>query len=391
MTNIALFRSTSSPLVRGSLFYLGFWGMVGCFMPFINVYYANQLKFTGLEIGFIAIFGPLMTVICAMPVSALADRRRWRIKILTVSLIIYGVLLIIAPISQTFKAWVILGLAMAAVFSPVIPIADSMIARMSTRHGLNYGTMRLWGSFGFAVMSISCGYVWEQLGFWAMFAVASLAILPILFFVSMLEEGEPYRETATGAPVLSEIGQDKGFMVLLGTSFLIGTAITNSSIFDGIYMGYLGGNQFLVGMLFGVAALSELPAMHFSGQIIDRFGGFKSLLLAYGLMALAFLGYVIAWHPWILLLMAAIKGSGFGLFYTGTIRIITTRTPEHWASTVQAMLMTSAFGFAPLLANPLGGQLADSFGLIVVYAFGSGAAILAGVILIYAQWRGLFR
>jgi len=391
MTSIATFRNSMSPLFRGSLFYLTFWGMVGSFMPFLNVYFTTQLGFTGRQIGLISTFGPLMMVICAMPVSALADRHRWRIRISTFALTIYGMLLLIAPLPQTFMVWVILMLAMSVVFSPVIPIADSVIARMAVRHQLNYGTMRLWGSFGFAVMSISCGAMWDRFGFWAMFTVASISVLPVLVFVSMLEEGPPRLETSQASPHFRELFHDGGFIVLLITSFLIGTAVTNSSVFDGIYMQHLGGSQFLVGLMFGFAAFSELPSMQFSNQIIDRLGGFKTLLIAYGLISLAFLGYALAWHPWLLLLTAMLKGSGFGLFYTGTIRLITARTPEHWASTVQAMLMTSAFGLAPLLANPLGGELYDRFGPASVFFAASLAAFIAMGILILAQIRGLLR
>jgi MFS family permease len=332
-----------------------------------------------------------MTVICAMPVSALADRRRWRIPIITGAFIMYGVLLMIAPLPQTFMVWAVLALALAIVFSPIISIADSTIARMAIRHHLNYGTMRLWGSFGFAVMSISCGAIWEHFGFSAMFIVASLAVLPVLIFASMLEEGPPRLETSHAFPPFAEIFHDKGFIVLLITSFLIGTAITNSGVFDGIYMQHLGGNQFLVGLLFGLSAFSELPGMQFTERIVGRLGSFKTLLITYGLISLAYLGYALAWHPWLLLLMAMLKGSGFGLFYTSTIRLITARTPEHWASTVQAMLMTSAFGLAPLLANPLGGELYDRFGPESVYWAGSFAALMAMGILIFAQIRGLLR
>jgi PPP family 3-phenylpropionic acid transporter len=222
--------------------------------------------------------------------------------------------------------------------------------------------------------------LWQQLGFEAMFVIAGIAFLPALFFASSLEEGRG--EAGEQVKVsLWEIRHDIGLVILVVASFLVGATIHLSLVFDGIYMNYLGGTQVLVGLMFGVTAFSELPAMHYSLAFIRRLGGPATLLLACSLLMLAFVGYTLAWQAWMLLVTAMIKGLGFGLFWVSTIRLTNERTPESWASTVQSILTASSFGLAPLLASPLSGELYDRFGPKAVFVCGS--LLVGGSTLIF--------
>jgi PPP family 3-phenylpropionic acid transporter len=267
-----------------------------------------------------------------------------------------------------------------------MPIADSLIARMSARHGLNYGSMRLWGSFGFATVAIACGALWQQIGFAPMFGLASLMFIPVIWYATFLQES-PGVDVQARRPV-SVIAQDPGLVALLLTAFLVGLALAMAIIFEGIYMDFLGGSKLLIGLLSGTAAFSELPTMHYSGLIARYLRGPKTLLLAYGLMGLAYLGYTLAWAPSVLLLLGAVKGLGFGLYFVSTVRLVDARAPEEWASTAQAMLTAGSFGLAPLIAGPLGGVIYDAFGPAAVFVVGAAAVGLAAVVLLLATVRG---
>jgi hypothetical protein len=55
-------------------------------------------------------------------------------------------------------------LVLAVFLTPFTSIGDGLVARMAHRNGFNYGGMRLWGSFGFAVSAAVCGATWQSLG-----------------------------------------------------------------------------------------------------------------------------------------------------------------------------------------------------------------------------------
>lgn len=379
-----IFSTPLNPISRGSLYYLGFWGGMGVFMPFINVHFAD-LGLNGRQIGLLSALVPLMTLVYAPPLSALADRRRWRVPLLR--RLIVGLILtfFLIGFARTFVALALLMALLSLFLSPIVPIADSLIARMSVRYRINYGSMRLWGSFGFAVMAISCGALWQQVGFGPMFILTSLLFVPLVWLANLLEEGPLIGREAR--PPLMALARDRGLVAILGASFLVGLSFGVTVAFEGMYMDYLGGSKLLLGLLPGLAALTEMSTMYYGGLVAQRLASTRTLLLAYGLLGCAFLGYALAATPGMLLLFAVMKGLGFGLFFVTTVRLVAERAPEAWSSTAQAALIAAIFGLAPLIAGPVGGMVFDALGPAAVFVGGSAAVGLAALVLVLATAR----
>ncbi len=382
---LSTLASSFSPLRRGSLFYLFFFGSAGIFIPFINVYYLD-LGFTGQQVGLIATLSPLMMVLFAAPLAALADRRRWRVRILQGALTGVMVTIFLLGFPRTFAAIAILATLMAFFFSPVLSIGDSLVARMAARHNLNYGSMRLWGSIGFASSAVLFGALWQQVGFQAMFVVGSLAFIAMIWIAGQQEEG-PEMAAQERKPI-SDLLRDTGMVIILAASFLVGIALGLSIAFESIYMNYLGGGELMIGMLSGFSAFSELPTMRYGNVIVQRVRGPKALLLSYGLMGSAYLGYVFIRAPWALLLLAAVKGLGFGLFFTTTVRLVNERAPAEWSATAQALVTVGMFGLAPLVAGPLGGWVHDAVGPPAIFIGACAAIGCAVLVMLFAILRG---
>ncbi len=384
------FHSQLRPVARGSLFYFGFFGAMGMFLPFLTVYFRHDLGFSGRQIGILSLIQPVMLLLIAIPVAALADHRRWRVSLLQTSILGAAIMLIVSMFPRSFLAWIGCRSLMALFAGPAIPLADSMIARMALTHKLNYGSMRLWGSLSFAVMAAGCGVVWEQTELRLMLPLTGLAFLFVVISARLLEEGPPRNTDAPKVGMWHILRNDMRLTVLTLTSFLIGASIYMSVVFDGIYMTHLGGAQSMIGFMFGLTAFSELPTMHYNQTLIRRFGGPKTLLLACTLMLTAFIGYSLAWQPWMLLLTAAMKGLGFGLFWASNVRLTSERSPEHLTSTVQSIVTTASFGVAPIIVSPVSGELFDAFGPRSIFFATSACTSGAALILIIALARGIF-
>ncbi|MBL7162025.1 MAG: MFS transporter [Anaerolineales bacterium] len=386
MIKILTRRDSLSPMLRGSLFYLGFFSSAAIFVPFLNVYYI-ELGVTGSQIGLLAALSPLMTLMFATPLSALADRRRWRVRILQGSLAGVSLVIFLLRFPRTFMTIAPLNMLFAVFLSPILSIADSLIARMANRRALNYGSMRLWGSVGFATSAIIFGALWQHFGFAPMFVVGSLAFIPMIWVAGLQEEG-PVTEQRSRPPI-SALGRDLGLVVILVATFLVGISTSLAFAFEGIYMRYLGGGQLLIGAFISASAFSEILTMRYGTRIAERLRGPRALLLAYGLMGIAFLGYVLVRTPWMLLLLAGFKGLGFGLFFTNTVHTINQRAPVEWASTAQSLMTVGMFGLAPLIAGPLGGVIHDTVGPPAIFVVGCIAVGLAAFVLIFANRRGV--
>ncbi|MDQ3249528.1 MAG: MFS transporter [Chloroflexota bacterium] len=376
-----------SPANRGALYYFVYWGATGIYEPFLNVHFAD-IGLSRFEIGLLAALFPLITLMVAPPLSALADRLRQRRRTMALLLIGFAPTLFLTGLPRTFTLLILVVSLLAFFRGPITPIGDSLISRMAERHGLNFGSMRLWGSLGFAIISTTAGLFWAAWGATVMFAVAGLLFLPVIGLTLLLEEGVPV-EHHLRRP-LRELLRSPALRVLLATSFLMGAAMSIVFNFEGIYLQTLGGSQFMIGLLFGLIALCELPPMYFAALLRRRLGGAQTLLLAYGLLGASYLGLGLVTTPAWLLADAVLQGFGFGLFFVSAIQLLNDLTPPEWSSTAQALFNACAFGLSWLIATPLGGWGYDQVGPGALFTISGLLVVVAMLLLIAAMSRGLF-
>lgn len=375
-----------SPALRGSLYYTLYWGVVGVYYPFAGVYFAG-LGFSGGEIGLLYALLPLMALLAGPPVSFLADRHARRVRVLTFALAALAPVTALLTFPRTF--WGILPLlALLALFrSAAEPLADALVARMAAAHRLHYGGMRLWGSLSFAAVALLFGVLWERVGFGLIFAVTGLLFLPVAFAGAGLEEVRPARQAAPTP--FWQVGRDPGLLALFAASGFVGASLGVFNAFSGVYLADLGGGEGLVGALFALSALCELPTMRLADRMLGGRSGVTVLLLGYALLTLSYLGYGLAEASALLLLFGAVKGLGFGLFFVGTVRLVDVRTPAQWSSTFQSLVMgAAAFGLGGLIASPLGGLLYDAVSPRSVFLACALLPVVAALVLLAA--RGAF-
>ena len=368
---------TLPPRWRGALFFLCYWGFIAVFEPFLNVRFA-RLGLSGLEIGILAALYPLMSVTVAPVVSAVADRKGWRIRLLSLGIVGMMATLLWLRWPVTFLGLFLPMLLLAVVRSPTIPIADGIIIRMAERYHLDYGNMRRFGSVGFA-LSVLFGLLWRQTDFVYMFFVAPVAALPLLAVVRSLEEDavEIDRDGVSWQALL----QNRDLLLLVLIAFISGMAVFSAIIYSGVYMDDLGGDELDVGLVFGLAALAAVVGMSYAGKLIRRFGGPQAFLITLGVLALGFAGYVLADSPETLIAAALVKEAGFGLWLVTLVRLTNEQAPERWSATAQALVFASGSGLAPMLIGPLGGALYDWRGppflfLASLLLIGAAAALL---------------
>ncbi len=375
------------PATIGSAYYGFFWPMVALYAPYFNVYLLER-GFSGTQIGVLSAVFPLFAFGVAPSLSSLADRRGWRLRLLQVSLVGWAAVLILYRFPTSFAVFLLLVIVESVMRSPSLPIADGVIARMATRHRLNYGDMRLWGSFGFAAVSILSGMAWQRVGYSNMFLAAAVAVLPALFVAGKLEEGELAQ--GNGRRSVLVLAQDKGLVIIYTTAFLLGMALFSTFVFGGVFVTQLGGNETHIGLLFGLSALAEVPIMRQSGAIIKRLKGPQTLLLAMALLAVSMLGYALAGSPTALIVFSVIKGAGYGLLFVVMVQLLNERAPLGWTSTAQSVFQAAFLGLAPLLTSTLNGYIYDRWGPSLLFGIMTAVIGLSIVLLLLAMRKNWF-
>ncbi|MCB8977064.1 MAG: MFS transporter [Ardenticatenaceae bacterium] len=375
------------PAMIGSAYYGFFWPMVALYAPYFNVYLLS-LGFSGTQIGILSTVFPLFAFGVAPSLSALADRHGWRRRLLQISLVGWAIVLLLYRFPTSFVPMLLLVILESALRSPGLPIADGLIARMAIRHKLNFGEMRLWGSLGFAAVSIISGLVWAQTGYSAMFVAAAVAMLPPLFMSRRLEEGEI--AVGNGRRSARFLMQDKGIVILIVSAFFLGMALFSAYVFIGVYVKQLGGNDTHIGLLFGLSALAEVPVMRYSGVIIQKLQGPRTLLLAMVILFFSMLGNAVAWSPVVLIVVNSVRGVGYGLLLVVMVQLLNERAPDGWNSTAQSMFQAAFLGLAPLLTSALNGKIYDLWGGGFLFGIMTAVIGLSIVLLLLAMRQNWF-
>ena len=376
-----------SPTTIGATYYAFFWSMVAFYAPFFNVYLA-QLGLTGTQIGLIAAIFPLFALTASPFLSSIADQRGWRLRFVQIGLIGWAIVLVLYRLPAGFWGILLLAFLEAIIRSPIIPIGDSLIAQMSSKHRLNYGGMRLWGSIGFAIVAVVAGLLWQAWSYRPMFLVAAVAIVPCLLISRQLEEGQVV--VATTGRSIRILQRDPGLMLIYVGSFLIGIALYSTFVFGGIYVNDLGGTEAHVGLLFGLSAFAEVPVMQTADALMRRWQGPRTLLVSYIIIGLSLLGYALVQSPNALLVVNTFKGIGYGLFFVVNVRFIADRAPAEWTATAQAVFQACLVGLAPLTTTILSGYVYEQAGPSLL--FGSMAAVtgMSIALLLWGMHRGWF-
>jgi PPP family 3-phenylpropionic acid transporter len=349
--------------LRGALYYFGFWGANGLYQGFLAVHF-RELGLSPTQIGLAIALFPLCSLLFSPPVAAWADARNKRVPVLMASLLALALSLLGLYLARGFGG-VLLGMAALGLsLALAAPLADSLIGRMASRNGLEYGRMRLWGSLSFALASALAGLAWARVGYEAMFIVAAVATLPLIAIARALPEVAATEE-GRGSLLHTLHGvfrHDRGTLLLLASVLLIGFGVGLAAPFLGLAMQDRGGAAAMVGFLYGTIALVEIVTMRYERRLSRRLGDAGVLMLSAGLYALAYLGMALANSPALMLACGMVVGMGFGLFFVGSVRIVDARAGAHQVSTLQSLRNGLAFGLAHLIAGPVGGGLYQAQG-----------------------------
>ena len=379
-------KNSSRDLWLIRLYYLVWLGGGGFLYPYISLFYKQQ-GLTGTEIGLLSTVGWSVALLTAPLWARRGDSVRNPRPLIQVGLI--GAALLTLWLSQqTMFLWMAIILAInALVSSATEPLSTSQtLAITANNQNSGFGSVRVWGSLGWMLMTPLCGWLIERFGLIASFngyAVANLLCALVLVFIVT----NPPAKKADAAPqpsmgkVIGQLSRDRSMLGLALALFIFWLASYGATQFESIYLTELNASTFVIGLVNTISAVVEIGAMFWADRLVRRYGSGRILGVSMLVFAAAKLIVIVSPTIPAIFAMRALSGVYYSMYVVASIAYTAEGAPEGQGSMVMAFYFITLQGLTQFIAGPLGGAAFDAFGAYWLFVIACGGGLVSWLVL----------
>jgi len=367
-----------------ALYFFIFFGQ-GALIPYLALYFSNDaFQLSASEIGTIVAVGPVLSIVLQPIWGMAADRFGRPKRLLLVALLAAGLLTISYLLTSIYLFLLLISSLWALFQCAHIPLVDTLAIEFSKRKSVDYGALRLFGSAGFALAVFILGQVTEQGSLGAIFYASGTALV-LGFLVLIGIEETPVSTVEREHIPLKALFSNKRFLLFLaGGSLVFGPIFANNYYF-GSYVTIRGESTALVGTLFFVAVLCEIPFMRIATRVMMRFGPIPVLVFISVLSALR--TGILALEPPIftLWILAALQGFIIGLLIPVALDYVRSLVPPSTVATAVSTYMATTTGLATALFNLMSGIVLDQWTIYAVFWVYTGSSLLGACLYLISS------
>jgi PPP family 3-phenylpropionic acid transporter len=362
-------------------------GTISVLMTFFPIY-LQHLGFGKSAIGMLMAGGPLMSIV-ANPFWAYWSDRTQNIRRILLIMLSGNFLIILAVFQLEQYAWVYGGMLAFFLFqTPIFSQSSSLILTAIEGTPHKFGSYRLWGSIGWAIMAIAAAPIIAYVTIDRLWMVYCAMLLISLALCFRLPRGgsEVIVRTSSGFRALLH---NRTFMIFLLISILISTPNGLNGMFVSIYIKELGGATWLIGWSAFLMAIFEVPIF----LLLDRFlkknihSMLSVLAVVSGLYALRW--FLMSWvtAPWQIIALQSSQGITFGVYYYVGTNLTALFVPASHRATGQSTYTLAWNGISGIIAGFLGSYFLQAFGYHSTYQLGMVLAFIGMICFIWMRFR----
>ncbi|MFC4023292.1 MFS transporter [Oceanobacillus longus] len=342
------------------------------------------LQFRGLngtQIGWVLAVESLASILAQPFWGYLSDKYKTVKKILFVCII--GLLIGSTLFFQmdTLPTILVMGALFYFFATPVGALTDSLAQRRSVELNVSFGSIRMWGSVGFALSSLLVGEVLASFGIqymgWVYFFFGSLALLTVFPLKDVKVESQPVK-----IKDLSRIVKNKPFLIFLSVIVFITVTHRMNDYYMALYITELGGTEALVGVAWFVGVIAEAAVFALAGFWFRKYHAMIFIIVAAILYTLRWFLYSAVDDPMFIVALQFMHGLTFGVFYTAAFDYVTRLIPTFLQSTGHLVFFSVYFGLSGIIGSLAGGPLIETFGGNTMYIFMGIIAAIGTILLI---------
>lgn len=352
-------------------------------ISYLPVYFQER-GLLGSQIGFLLAVGPLAAMISQPFWGYMTDKYKTSKR--TILFCLAGSLISALFLFQniSYSLLIVAVFIFFAFMSPVGGLGDSLAQKTANQFKISFGSIRLWGSLGFACMSLVGGFLLATIGvsfIYVPFLFFTFVALLIAFTVKDVETSKKpvqFKETA-------KLIKNKRFMFfLLIMMFLTITHRTNDS-FLGIYIVEKGGTEAFIGWAWFIGVVSEAIVFATATYWFRKYHALTFIVVAGVFFTLRWFLMGIIENPLLVLPLQLMHGLTFGIFYLCAFHFISKLIPEELQSTGHLLFYSFFFGLSGMLGSSIGGLIIEEVNAAYLYTLLAIVAVIGTICMaIYA-------
>lgn len=380
---------TQNPLIplRTFMFFVSAIGsMVVSFLPI----YLQHKGFTSSQIGWFLAIGPFVGLI-AQPLWGYASDKYKTVKKVLFACLLGFVFSVIWLFQIESFLWVIIaGSLFFFFFSPVHPLADNLAKRQSQLHSVTFGSIRMWGSIGFALVSLFSGFLLSKFGIG--FLAIPITVLAITTcFLSLVLTDAKAGSKKVNYKDMGVFFKDPTLTAFFVLIALVMLTHRTSDSFISLYLFEIGGNEMLVGWIWFIGVSSEALLFFLSAKWFRASNPILYIIIAAALYCIRWILTALAQDPTMLLIIQVLHGICFAVVFLGALEYLYKVIPEELQATGHMVFVGISFGITGIVGSSLGGIVFENFGGSTLYLLLAGSSLLGliGFLIFYKKEKEL--
>lgn len=329
--------------------------------------YLQSKQLSGTEIGWILAIGPFASIFSQPFWGYLSDKYQTVKRILIISIVCTIIMSILFFQMNQLLTILLFGAMFYFFSSPVGALSDSLAQRRANELKISFGTIRMWGSLGFALSSLIVGEILTKIGIkWLVLPYVTLATL-LLLISFMIKDVKSEPTSHIKFRDIRLLIKNKAFIFFLVVLMFVTIAHRANDSFMGIFLKELGGTESLVGTAWFIALLSEAAIFATAGFWFRKFHPIVFIIAASALYTIRWFIYGTTDSPFLVIGIQVLHGMTFATMYVAAFDYITKIIPTSLQSTGHLIFYTTMFGLSGIIGSMGGGWIIEQFGVHTLY------------------------
>ncbi len=341
------------------------------------------------QVGIITALNSGTGVISSPFWGMLSDKIRSLKKVIALTLVVGALLFALIPASSGMSVG---GLSLVFVLIPItmffktptMSLLENWMLRNSAAERINYGALRAFGAFSYAIASLVLGYLLPITGvnfaFYANAVLAFPVLLMLLYTKSSTDDAIDKKHLTFKEMKIGQVFKNYYLMAYIIFSMFQRIPFQCAMTFLPFLVADIGGDTAQMGIIMGVRAFVEIPMMLLLKPLRKKIPLYYLIMAASSFFIIECILYSFANSFGMVVTISVLHGIGNGLMLTTGVSYVFSLAPDHLKATSQTLL-SSMNSIAGILGGILGGVFISMIGIKQFY-------LIVGLMMLIAL--GLF-